>query len=65
MPDQPKTPQRAIRVPDHRWIAAGHASTSVGKNRSEIINALLAWYLREPGAKLPKRPTFEDPPSAD
>lgn len=29
----------------------------VGKGaRSEVIRSLLAWYLREPGAKLPTRP---------
>lgn len=56
MPDKPKTPQRAIRVPDERWEAIGRASAAIGTNRSEIINALIAWYLREKGAKPLKRP---------
>lgn len=28
--------------------------------RSEVIRSLLAWYLREPGAKLPARPEAND-----
>jgi hypothetical protein len=32
----------------------------VGKGaRSEVIRSLLAWYLREPGAKLPTRPAVD------
>jgi hypothetical protein len=60
MPDKPKTPQRAIRVPDERWEALGRASAAVGTNRSEIINTLIARYLREPGTKPPRRPDHPD-----
>jgi hypothetical protein len=31
----------------------------VGK-RPEILRAFIAWYLREPGAKLPPRPPRQD-----
>lgn len=64
MPNKPKTPQRAIRVPDERWEATGSAAVVVGANRSEIVNDLLAWWLRERGAKPPKRPPVSAPPEA-
>jgi hypothetical protein len=56
MPDQPKTPQRAIRVPDKRWNKLGEDAEKAGSDRSKVINDLAAWYTREDGAKLPKRP---------
>lgn len=60
MPDQPKTPQRAIRIPDDRWEATERSARAIDSNRSEVVNVLLAWFNRESGAKLPKRPPADD-----
>ncbi len=43
----------AISMPEPLWIRLGNLP---GVQRSEVIRTLVAWYLREPGAKLPERP---------
>jgi hypothetical protein len=44
---------------EERWERLGQA---YGKNkRSAVLNDVVAWLLREPGAKLPQR---VDPPQA-
>ena len=55
MPDQPKTPHRAIRVDDDLWAAFGDATD----DRSGTIRGFIRWYVRQPGAKMPKRPSEE------
>jgi hypothetical protein len=46
--------RRLITVGGDLWTAFGQA---VGDNkRSEVIRQFIAWYLRQPGAKLPERP---------
>jgi hypothetical protein len=48
------TPRRQIALAGDLWDRLGDL---VGdRNRSEVIRSLVAWYLREPGAKLPERP---------
>lgn len=48
------TPHRMIRIGDDRWRAFG---LLVGvRNRSRVVNEFIAWYVGEPGAKLPRRP---------
>ncbi|ACU35597.1 hypothetical protein [Actinosynnema mirum] len=68
MANQPRTPQRAVRVPDDRWEAAGEAATTLGLDRSAWINQALAWLVGEPGARRPTRPTppveQPEPPAA-
>lgn len=56
MPNAPKTPQRALRIPDDEWNDLGHAAEAAGTDRTAILRDLLQWYLRRPGAKLPARP---------
>lgn len=56
MPNAPKTPTRVVRIPTELWDAAGDAAARAGTDRSAVIRELLAWYSRQPGAKLPKRP---------
>lgn len=56
VPNQPKTPNRAVRVEDQVWDEAGHAATEMGTDRTKVINQFLRWYLRRPGARLPERP---------
>jgi len=57
-----KTKRRQIALSDSLWERLGHLVGDRG--RSEVIRSLVAWYLREPGAKLPERPERQDSPSA-
>lgn len=59
MPNAPKTPHRQVRLDDDMWHKLGLAAVEAGTDRSVIIRALVAWWLREPGAKIPKRPEVE------
>jgi len=48
------TPHRPIRVEQTLWDKFG---ALVGpRERAEVIRQFIRWYVREPGAKLPKRP---------
>jgi hypothetical protein len=49
------TTGRNIRIRDDRWERFGELAPKK-PGRSELINDFIAWYVREPGAKLPKRP---------
>jgi hypothetical protein len=43
------------------WGDIGEAAKVAGaRGGSDIINALVAWYLRRPGAKLPERLSSEE-----
>jgi hypothetical protein len=53
-----QTPRRQIALATPLWDRLGRLVGDRG--RSEIIRALVAWYLREPGAKLPERPPRQD-----
>lgn len=50
------TPHAAIRVDPAVWDAFRQACEEAGMDRSAALRAFIAWYLREPGAKLPERP---------
>ena len=56
MPNAPKTPARQMRISDEDWTDFETAATSQGTDRASEVRAFIAWYLRRPGAKLPKRP---------
>lgn len=56
MPNAPKTRHRSIRVPDELWESAMATAAEHGTSAGELCRAFLAWWLREPGAKLPPRP---------
>lgn len=56
MPNAPKTPNHTVRIPDERWIAVDETAREAGTDRPTVVNDLLAWYVNEKGAKLPKRP---------
>jgi hypothetical protein len=58
-----KTPHRQIRVDDEPWSQFGEAAKAEGTDRSALVRAFISWYLRLPGAKLPKRPA--DPSGSD
>lgn len=61
MPNQPKTPNRAVRVGDEEWASFGEAASAAGTDRTKAINAFIRWYLRQPGAKIPDRPASPAP----
>jgi len=50
------TPLACIRVPEQDWAAFKAAAGRAGTDRSALIRAFIAWYMRQPGATLPKRP---------
>lgn len=56
VPNQPKTQHRSVRVEDDDWSDAEEATGRMGTDRAKVINQLLRWYLRRPGARLPERP---------
>lgn len=56
VPNQPKTPNRAIRISDEDWTDLRASADSSGSDRTKVINQFIRWYLRRPGAKLPERP---------
>lgn len=46
---------------DEDWGDIGEAAKVAGhRGGAEIINALVAWYLRRPGAELPERLSVEE-----
>lgn len=56
MPNAPKTPARQMRIPDEDWYEFETAAASQNTDRASAVREFIAWYLRRPGAKLPKRP---------
>lgn len=62
-PGRPATgvdPVRGVRVPDKRWRKFDEDTKTAGTDRSKAVNDFIGWYVREDGAKLPKRPAEED-----
>jgi hypothetical protein len=51
-----KTPTRPIRVDPELWERFGAATEAAGTDRSSVLRAFMAWYCRDPGAKMPRRP---------
>ena len=62
MPNQPKTPVQRFRLDGDLWEqfdeAVRHADP--GGDRSKVLRQFVAWFVREPGAKLPSRPPAVD-----
>lgn len=56
----PKTPTTPIRIDREVWAKFGDATAAMDTDRSKTLREFVDWYLRRPGAKLPKRP---DPPT--
>lgn len=56
-----QTPGHNVPMPHDRWQRLGEAATAAGTDRTKALNALAAWYTREPGAKLPTRPEIQEP----
>ncbi|WP_051790091.1 hypothetical protein [Streptomyces sp. NRRL S-1022] len=56
MPSSPKTQHRSVRISDDDWADLLAAAKTQGSDRGTVIKDLVAWYLRRPGATMPKRP---------
>ena len=56
MPNQPRTQHRSVRIGDEDWADLDAATAVEGTDRAKVINQMVRWYLRRPGAKLPPRP---------
>lgn len=54
-------PNVTIRMDPDLWERFG----AVSDDRSSTMRALIAWYAREPRAKLPKRPDINRTDDAD
>jgi hypothetical protein len=52
-----QTPVQHLRIPDDDWGAFGEV---LGRDAHGTIRAVIRWYLREPGAKLPERPARDE-----
>jgi hypothetical protein len=50
------TPKRGIRIPDDTWLPAMAQAKEQSTSAGELCREFLDWWLRKPGAKLPKRP---------
>lgn len=50
------TARQTIRVDELTWAEFGDAVAAADADRSSAIRDFVNWYLRKPGAKLPKRP---------
>lgn len=47
MPNQPKTPNRTIRVPDEVWRAAKRVAADRGETITDVIVRALKRYVRD------------------
>lgn len=57
MANMHKHKPRILRgVDDETWSDLGREATAARADRSAVIRAFIAWYLRRPGAELPERP---------
>jgi hypothetical protein len=56
--NQPKTPNQNFRVDIDLWDRFDQAVHRVDpeSDRSKTLRQFVAWFVREPGAKLPARP---------
>lgn len=50
------TPPRSTQIDDKPWALLGLAAEGLGISRSSLLRDLALWFIRWPGAKLPKRP---------
>lgn len=52
MPNQPKTPMHTIRIDEELWRRFGEEAG----DRTAVIREFIRWYVREPSARMPRRP---------
>jgi hypothetical protein len=53
-PDRHTTPRKPLSIGDDLWVPFGERAGA--KNRSAVLRQFVRWYLRLPGATLPRRP---------
>lgn len=46
VPNQPKTPQRTVRVPDDLWLAVKRKAAQRGETVTDVIVRALRRYIR-------------------
>jgi hypothetical protein len=51
-----KYKQHTVATPDPRWERFGKVAEALGTDRSKLLNTVMAWYGREEGVTLPRRP---------
>lgn len=51
------TANRTIRVDADLWNRAGEEASKAGTDRATVIKEFLRWYVADPDAKLPERPS--------
>lgn len=51
-----KTPPRSTQIDDAPWEKFSADVEAAGLSRAGVMRDLVLWWIRWPGAKLPKRP---------
>lgn len=54
------TPPRSTQIDDAPWALFGLVATRLGMSRASLLRELALWFIRWPGAKLPKRLSEDD-----
>lgn len=54
-----ETPIQHIRAPKDEWDVYKEAARLVDSDASKTAREFVRWFTRQPGAKLPARPTAE------
>lgn len=60
MPESRPQHRTLRNIDDGRWERFGRAAAEAGYNRTSLIVQFIRWYLREPGVRLPQRPSDVD-----
>ncbi|WP_146174724.1 hypothetical protein [Umezawaea tangerina] len=55
------TARQTIRVDEVLWEQFGAQAMRSGGDRSALLRDFIRWYVREPGARMPKRPEVGAP----
>lgn len=55
-PSRRKTPARSTQIPDPPWEKFLSDAEAIDSTGSGVMRDLVLWWIRWPGAKLPKRP---------
>lgn len=56
-----KTPLQNVRMEKSLWRQFGRAAATIGTDRSTLVREFAEWVVREPGARMPKRPDTPTP----
>ena len=51
------TARQTVRVDEDLWSRFGEVAEP---DRSAVLREFISWYVRDPGAKMPKRPAVLD-----